>query len=137
MKKLSFILFAICLTLGSCSSDEKESTQKEDLAMLDNMRNEIIQFTQVNSQACNNAQEWGFIKIDAAGCSGNGGYILYSKKVSAATLQNKIEEYNKTKGEIYTKWGIFVDYCAGTTAPTGVKCVNEKPVLSFDNIIFN
>lgn len=132
MKKLSFLLFAICFVFASCNNEE--STMEEDYAKLDNMREDIIKFSQAKTQPCTNSQDWGFIKLDASSCSENGGYILYYKKINVTTLQKKIENYNKTIGDIYEKWGIYNSLCAISIQPTGVKCVNNKPEFSFEPI---
>lgn len=136
MKKLSFILFVFCLIIGSCDNDE--TTKEEDSAKLLESYNDVITFSQANSQACNNADEWGFIKMDKSGCPENG-YIVYSKKIDLLTLQTKIDQYNKVKENFHRKWGHEnegEDICGLKTVPTGVKCVDNKPQLSSDFVLY-
>ena len=92
MKKLSFILFSICLIFASCSSDNEESAE-ETSKRLDKMYNEIIELSLINSQTCTNPEEWGFELLSSSGCGTNRGYILYSKKADKAKLDAKIKEY--------------------------------------------
>lgn len=134
MKKLSFLLFAICVLFVSCNSEESTKEQEEiarekDYAKLKDMHDDIVKFSLSTTLACSNPEEWGIIRIDISRCAENGGYIAYSKKIDVVILQKKIDEYTKAKGEIYTKWGVLIDMC-NYSIPTSVKCVNNKPELS-------
>ncbi|MGN7809273.1 hypothetical protein [Flavobacterium johnsoniae] len=131
MKKLSFILFSICLIFASCSSDNEESAE-ETSKRLDKMYNEIIELSLINSQTCTNPEEWGFELLSSSGCGTNRGYILYSKKADKAKLDAKIKEYIKTKSDYVTKWNVLGD-CAPTNAPTSINCVDGKAKLVFQN----
>ncbi|KFF05907.1 hypothetical protein [Flavobacterium reichenbachii] len=134
MKKLSFILLAICFAFASCSNDN-ESTMEEDSARLDKMYDDIVAYTQINSTPCSNPEEWGFIQSQNNSCGGNAGYIAYSKKIDLSILQKKIENYGKAKNSFYIKWGILNDVCQWKAPPTNVECVDGKPKLIFGDLI--
>ena len=136
MKKLSFILFAASLICFSCSNDDN-TTQEEDTAKLESLYNEVITYSKVNTESCSNPAEWGFVKMTDSPCSATGGYILYSKKATLSVLEKKIEQYNAHKAYINKKWGFLADTppCTQHNIPSGVKCVDNKPQLSFENVL--
>ncbi|SHL16869.1 hypothetical protein [Flavobacterium chilense] len=125
MKKVSFILFVLSLTIVGCSNDE--STREEESARLDKMYKEIVEYSQVNSKPCTNPDEWTFMKLGASTCSG---YIVYGKKIDVTAFQKKIDQYINARGKYDAKWGIVYD-CMMMPPPTGVKCVDEKPTLIY------
>lgn len=137
MKKLPFLFLAICLVFGACSNDE--STQEEDAAKLQSIYNDIILYSKINTEPCNNPEEWGFTKLFASDCP-SGDFILYSKKIDFKTLQKKIAKYRKQREIFLLKWGLLGlenDICSAETVPTGVKCVDNKPQLSFVSPLYN
>lgn len=54
MKKISFMLLAICTTLVSCSNEES-ANQDYDAKTLEAMHNEIINMSLANTMTCTNA----------------------------------------------------------------------------------
>jgi len=128
MKKLSFLLFALCIVFSSCSNDH-ENTQEEDSAILGKMYNDIIEYSQVNSKTCTNPEEWAFAKFGNSVCTG---HIIYSKSINAALFQKKIDQYFKAREKFDVKWGIFYD-CMIMPPPTGIQCVEGKATLSYTN----
>lgn len=68
MKKLSFFLLTICMTITSCSKDE--SSREEEQARLDKMSDELIEYSQVNSKTCTNPADWDILKYGESACSG-------------------------------------------------------------------
>lgn len=127
MKKITFLLLTLCIAFSSCNTDE--STQEEEAARLDKMYNEVIAYSQKNSKACTDPNDWSFVKFSGF-CSE---YIIYHKSVDVTVLQRKIDKYVTAKGNFDAKWGILYD-CMVTPAPIGIKCSNDKPILSFDSV---
>ncbi|MBF4516542.1 hypothetical protein IRZ71_09310 [Flavobacterium sp. ANB] len=134
MKKLSFIVFALCLIFASCNNNDDDPKEKES-QKLETMHDEIITLSLVNSQTCTNPEEWAFTQFDRNGCGEDAGYILYSKKINTAEFLDKIKKYQEAKTAFETKWKLLYD-CAIRSAPTGVDCVNGKPTLTYNHVIF-
>lgn len=134
MKKLSFILFACCLLFASCSNNDDDPKEKES-KNLEKMYNEIITLSLVNSQTCTNPQEWGITAVNLGGCGVDAGFIAYSKKINTVEFLDKIKKYQEAKIAFVTKWNILSD-CDIGPAPSGVDCVNGKPTLTYNNVIF-
>lgn len=144
MKKLLYLILVVCFAFVSCDNQENakeenlqskitaESTKDEDFATLDLMRKDIIVYTEAETKACTNAQDWGMILLDPSQCSGNGGYIVYSKSVNLEILKKKIDEYNLAQGKVYEKWKILVDFCNNVSKPNRINCVDNKPQLFTD-----
>lgn len=127
MKKLSFIVFVVCL-LFSCSNDE--SSQEEDAQRLDKMYTEIITASLANSEPCTSPQEWDFVASGAKPCGGYAAYIVYSKKINVEKFLEKIKKHSDAQNDYNKKWGVVSD-CAMEVKPTGIKCSEGKPVLSY------
>lgn len=124
MKKLSFIVFAICLIFASCSNDE--NSQEEDSKKLEKMYNEIIVASLANSEPCTNPAEWNIAGIGSKACGGYAGYIVYSKKINSEEFLAKVKKYTDAQSDYNKKRGVFSD-CSLTAEPTGVECVDGKP----------
>lgn len=131
MKNLLFLFIAMCFTFGACSNDE--TTQQEEAEKLDKMYDEIIHYSQVDSQPCTNPEEWAFIKSEPSNCAA---YILYNKKIDADILKKKIDNYIAARGKFNEKWGIYnTSVCMTTPLPTGVECADGKPKLIYSSNI--
>ena len=133
MKKLSFIVITFCLIFASCSNDD--NTQTEDSQKLDAMYNEIITMSLVNSQPCTNAGEWSFIAVNSSACGANSGFIAYSKKINKEQFIKKVEKYLEAEIAFNKKWNI-ASPCEIRNIPTGVSCVDGKPVLTYNPILY-
>lgn len=127
MKKLSFIVFVVCL-LFSCSNDE--NSKEEDSQKLEKMYNEIIAVSLANSEPCTNSEEWDFAPIGSKACGGHAGYIVYSKKINTSEFLAKVKKYTDAQSAFNKEWGIISD-CSMIIKPTGIQCSDEKPVLSY------
>lgn len=128
MKKLSCIVFVVCLLFSSCSNDEnsrEEATQK-----LDKMYDEIVTASLAKSEPCTNPQEWSYVATGAKPCGGYATYVVYSKKIDVEKFLDKIEKYTDAQKDYNKKWGPVSD-CAILVEPTGIKCSEGKPVLSY------
>lgn len=128
MKKISFIVFAICLIFASCSNDE--NSQEEDSEKLEKMYDNIIVASLANSQTCTNPEEWNFAPIGSKACGGYAGYIVYSKKINSDEFLAKVKKYTDAQSVYNKKWGVGSD-CSLAIEPTGVECVDGKPKLIY------
>lgn len=128
MKKLSFIVFTICILFASCSNDE--NSQEEDSKKLEKMYNEIIVASLANSEPCTNPEEWNIAGIGSKACGGYAGYIVYSKKINNDEFLAKVKKYTDVQSDYNKKWGVFSD-CSMAIQPTGVECVDGKAKLNY------
>lgn len=128
MKKLSFLVFTICLIFASCSNDE--NSQEEDSKKLEKMYNEIIVASLANSEPCTNPEEWNIAGIGSKACGGYAGYIVYSKKINNDEFLAKVKKYTDAQSDYNKKWGVFSD-CSMAIQPTGVECVDGKAKLNY------
>ncbi|WP_264537003.1 hypothetical protein [Flavobacterium sp. N1736] len=133
MKKLSFIVFAFCLLLASCSSDSNGPTMEEESQKLDAMYSEIIELSLMNSQPCTNPDEWEFVLLSPSNCGAFKGYIPYSKKINKTEFLAKVKTYIHDRGAYYSKWQLVAD-CAPTTPPIGIECTDGKPKVIFNEV---
>lgn len=128
MKKLSFLVFTICLIFASCSNDE--NSQEEDSKKLEKMYNEIIVASLADSEPCTNPEEWNIAGIGSKACGGYTGYIVYSKKINSDEFLAKVKKYRDAQSDYNKKWGVFSD-CSMAIQPTGVECVDGKAKLNY------
>lgn len=129
MKKLSFIVFIICFITVSCSNDEE--SQNEDSQKLEKMYEDIVATSLANSEPCTNPQEWSYVGTGAKPCGGYAVYVVYSKKIDIEKFLEKIKKYSDAQKDYNKKWGLVSD-CAMLVQPTGIKCSEGKPALSYD-----
>jgi hypothetical protein len=129
MKKLSFILFAICLAFASCSNDDNDTKEKE-AQELNKMHDEIIALSLANSEPCTDSKNWDFTALGSKACGGVASFIVYSKKIDKDAFLLKIKTYTDAQTAFDKKWGIF-STCDIILAPSGVQCVDGKPKLAY------
>ena len=129
MKKISFMLLAICTTLVSCSNEES-ANQDYDAKTLEAMHNEIISMSLVNTMTCTNAQEWSFKGIGVKPCGGVASYIPYATNINLTAFETKIKAYNNAV-EIFNKKSGANSPCDITPVPKSVACVEGKPTLIY------
>lgn len=134
MKKLSFILFAVCLILGACSNDDSDTKDNES-KNLEKMYTEIIDLSLAKSQPCTNSAEWAFTAIGSKSCGGVAGYLIYSKKINTVDFLAKVKAYTDAQVAFNTKWGIN-STCEIIQPPYGVDCVDGKPKLNYNPILY-
>jgi hypothetical protein len=137
MKKLSFIVFVLCLLFASCSNNnnDDDASMEEESQKLERMYNEIIKLSLVNSQTCTNSQEWSITAVNLSACGADAGFIAYSKKINTAQFLDKVKKYQDAKIAFDTKWKI-ASTCDIRVAPTGVECVDGKPKLTYNHVIY-
>lgn len=130
MKKLSFLLLALCLAFTSCSKDE--SSREEEQARLDKMYDELIEYSQVNSKTCTNPEEWNILKYGESACSG---FYIYNKSVDAAVFRKKVDSYREARSKFDAKWGVYYDAypCETVVMNTRISCVEGKATIVYDN----
>ena len=134
MKKLSFILLAICFTFASCNSDDNDP-QTEESQKLEKMYREIVKASLANSKPCTNPDEWSFTAVNLSACGKDSGFIIYSKKINTEEFIKKVEKYLEAQMAFNKKWNIALT-CEIRSTPSGVDCADGKPVLIYNHIIF-
>lgn len=134
MKKLSFILFVASLIFISCNNDDSSTTQEQEKAQLDRMYEQITQLSGINTQQCTDSNDWGFTSIATIACGGNS-YIVYSKKTNTKVFLDKVKAYTQSYADFNKKWNIIMLCDNMVIPPTGVKCVDGKPQLSYDLVL--
>ncbi|KUJ60542.1 hypothetical protein AR687_17375 [Flavobacteriaceae bacterium CRH] len=136
MKKLSFIIFTFCLLFASCNNDNDDNVlQEEGSQKLEKMYNELITGSLVNSQPCTDPKEWAFTAVNLSACGSDARFIVYSKKINTAAFLDKVKKYQEAKIAFDTKWKI-VSVCDIIKTPTGVDCVDGKPTLTYNHVIY-
>lgn len=134
MKKLPFLLLAICFACIACDNNNPDSTnQEEDSKKLKQMYQEIIQLSEANSQPCTDSKDWDFTAIGSQSCGGVAAYMMYSKKINKESFLAKVKAYTDAEIAYQKKWNILAT-CDILKRPTGVKCTDNKPQLSYDPI---
>ncbi len=129
MKKLCFILFAISITLTSCSNDDDSERNKEQ-RNLDKTYQEIVTISLADSQPCTDSKEWDFTAIGSKACGGAAGYIAFSKKIDKTEFLAKVKAYTDAQAAFNVKWNIF-STCDVLLPPGSVECVDGKPKLFY------
>ena len=130
MKKIYYLLFAIGFVLGSCSNDE--SNQEEEHSKLMEMQNELYTLSKNSTEPCTDPSEWAFVKLGDA-CDGELN-IIYSKKINTAEFLKKAKEYRNSHELYFKKFGYDCgNYLIFHGPPSGIKCMNGKPVFIYPN----
>ena len=129
MKKLTFIIYTICLAFFSCSNDDSVDRER-DYQNLGKMYREILSLSKVNSELCKDSDEWDFTAIGSKACGGSAGYIAYSKKIDKTEFLAKVKTYTDAEAAFNTKWNV-VSTCDVVAPPTSIECVDGKPKLSY------
>ncbi|PWB25730.1 hypothetical protein [Flavobacterium sp. HTF] len=107
-----------------------ETDFTEEKQNLENLYNEIITFSQVNSKTCNNPEDWAFTTIGIKPCGGPEKYIPYSLVINKATFLTMIDSYNDLENKFNQKWGMS-STCDTPPVPTSIECMNGKAMLSY------
>ena len=131
MKKLSFILIAICLVFASCNNDN-ESPKEEEAAKLEKMYAEIIDLSAAKTQTCTNPDEWAFTSIGSKACGGPSGYIVYSKKINTELFLSKVKSYTEADLAFVKKWNLSSD-CSSTAPAKSIECIDGKPTIMLES----
>lgn len=134
MKKLSFILFVASLTFVSCNNEDS-STQEQEKAKLDRMYEEITQLSGITTQQCTDSNDWAFTSIPTTTVCGGNSYIVYSKKTNTKVFLDKVKAYTQSYADFNKKWNVVMLCDNMVVQPTGVKCVDGKPQLSYDIVL--
>lgn len=129
MKKLTFIICALCLISVSCSNDDSVDRER-DYQNLGKMYREILSLSKINSELCTDSDDWDFTPIGSKSCGGSAGYIAYSKKIDKTEFLAKVKTYTEAEAAFNKKWNV-VSTCDVVSPPTSIDCVEGKPKLSY------
>ncbi|MFB9079864.1 hypothetical protein ACFFLS_08235 [Flavobacterium procerum] len=125
MRILGIILSGVFFIIASCSND-RETTQEEDLAQLNKMHQELRDLSQIDNYSCSDPTEWKYVKLgDICGGEEN---IIYSKKINTATFLEKVDRYKRHFERYKKKWGFMCgNYLIYWGPPSGIECYENKP----------
>ena len=107
-------------------ADGKDLVKYETLTELQSEIDSLI-----NSETCEDANDWKFSPFGAKPCGGAASYVAYPIDLESEILP-KIEQYN-TLNDLYNKQQGLMSDCAVVTPPTGIRCENGTAVLVYDN----
>lgn len=120
-------------TLGiifACEKSEVANGRDADRERLSEMRQEIMD--QIAAVPCENAADWRPQALGSKACGGPQEYITYPEGADeSGELLDLIEEYTRLQAAYNKKYRVVSD-CMFVTSPTGVRCVDGKPVFYND-----
>jgi len=128
MRKFLFTISVILCFFNMKCSDDELTEQEQDYQELMNLLDDINELA--ISVSCTDASDWTYTAYGAKACGGPQGFIPYSNQIDVNAFLQKVEEYTDLEKAYNTKWSI-VSTCDLPQQPTGVKCENEQPVLSY------
>ena len=128
MKNLFLVLIG-CLILVNCSNDEIDSSREQEQRILDQMFIEIL--GQSKNDSCSSSEQWSFTAIVTKACGGPSSYIIYSTQIDTEDFLEEVSEYTRAEASFNEKWDIVSD-CSTPRIPSGVKCVDGRPELFFN-----
>ena len=123
----TFVVASVVLTAVVACGDSDlmgpmlmEPTLNEDLAQLEMMEAEILEF--IGEPTCSDVPECAAIAFGSKPCGGPWTYLLYSTPtVDAAELRDMVDEYNAFNDVVNERHRIWSD-CAIVITPT-LQCV--------------
>jgi hypothetical protein len=143
MNKAILLLFLICnsIVITSCKKEELQkvcslelptvtdkASKKEDEAALAEILKAVKETAQINS--CNTPTDFSIIPIGSKACGGPMEFIPYNLRIDTNCFFQLVNFYGEQMQKYNTKHGIASD-CSVPQMPKGVKCENNKPVLTY------
>jgi hypothetical protein len=110
------------------SSITDKTSKKEDEAALAQMLKAVKETAQINS--CNTPTDFSIIPIGSKPCGGPMEFIPYNLRIDTNCFYRLVNFYGEQMQKYNTKHGIGSD-CSVPQMPKGVKCENNKPVLTY------
>lgn len=104
-------------------------TQSQHKKALNKHLKEIEQMA--NNKHCQDPNEFAYAPLGSKPCGGPKSYIVYSKKIDTKNFLNKLSQYNMAEDNYNKRWGLQSD-CAVAPVPTSLTCVNNRPVLQYN-----
>jgi hypothetical protein len=102
--------------------------QETDLQELMDLFNEI--YVMATSESCQDANDWSFTAYGSKACGGPQGYLAYPNSINVNLFLEKVAAYTQKEKEYNIKWDV-ISTCDLPAQPTGVKCENDLPVLTY------
>ncbi|MEN2400059.1 hypothetical protein GKZ90_0009735 [Flavobacterium sp. MC2016-06] len=107
-----------------------ESDRNLEKQNLNNLYNEIITLSLVNSKTCDNPEKWAFTAIGEKACGGPTDYIAYSLEINTASFLSKVNTYTNMQAGYDKRWGV-ISTCDFTSAPKSINCIDGKVKLKY------
>lgn len=123
MKKISLLLVAFTLILGSCSHDNTAFKIQEQ-QQLDALYQELLSIA--SSEPCINSENWSFTAVGSKACGGPTSYLAYPLNINTTSFLEKVAHYTSEQEKFNIKWHIASD-CSVALPPTTVVCVDGEP----------
>jgi hypothetical protein len=143
MKKAILLLFLICnsIVITSCKKEALQkvctlelpsitdkTSKKEDDAALSEILKTVKETAQINS--CTSPTDFSIIAIGSKACGGPVEFMPYNRGIDTNCFYQLVNYYGEQMQKYNTKHSIISD-CSLPQMPKGVKCENNKPVLSY------
>jgi len=113
---------AVLAIVFSCSSNS-ETTQEDDLAVLNDLKQAIELL--IAEGTCTENESCDFIAFGSKACGGPKSYLVFNTSIDVELLHEKVSTYNEMEAEYNLKWGIISD-CMFLLPPTNVECVDGQ-----------
>jgi hypothetical protein len=113
---------AVLAIVFSCSSNS-ETTQEDDLAVLNDLKQAIELL--IAEGNCTENESCDFIAFGSKACGGPKSYLVFNTSIDVELLHEKVSTYNEMEAEYNLKWGIISD-CMFLLPPTNVECVDGQ-----------
>jgi len=113
------VLFSL---ITGCSTNSN-TTQQEDLTVLNNLKNDIEQL--IATGTCSENTTCDYIAFGSKACGGPKSFLVYSTSIDVDLLKEKVATYNDLENNYNIKWSIVSD-CSVPSPPTNIECVDGK-----------
>ncbi|MBX9782679.1 MAG: hypothetical protein K2X48_05210 [Chitinophagaceae bacterium] len=105
-----------------------KSSEKEDEAALAEMLKAVKETARINT--CASPTDFSIIPIGSKACGGPVEFIPYNRGIDTNCFYKLVNFYGEQMQKYNTKHGAISD-CSVPQMPKGVKCENNKPVLTY------
>jgi hypothetical protein len=116
----------LVLLVSSCEFFEKEE-RPISAAELANLENQLLRLSE--SIPCTNATEWRLTPMGRKACGGPIRFIAYHQSIEKDFLALE-RRFTALLDQFYIQNKVVSD-CLLVPAPTGMRCENNKPVLTY------
>lgn len=136
-----FAIASVCMLYVACEKEKLQkvctlelpsitdkTSKKEDEAALNEMLKAVKETAQINT--CTSPTVFSIIPIGSKACGGPVEFIPYNRGIDTNCFYQLVNFYGEQMQKYNTKHGIISD-CSVPQMPKGVKCENNKPVITY------